>query len=111
MTNHCQAPQAVKARTFLRQVSTDRYAAAWRLSLYGLRRGEVLGLTWANVDLETAEARIVSTRVVAGREVITSSTKNRKGRLVPLGAEVVADLRVLKARQARERLSAGRRTR
>lgn len=102
-----QAWTPVQARAFLRQVRTDRYAAAWRLSLYGLRRGEVLGLTWSNVDLENAEAHIVSTRVVAGREVIMSSTKNRKGRIVPLGAEVVADLRVLRALQASERLAAG----
>ena len=102
-----QAWTPTQARRFLQQVGIDRYAAAWRLSLYGLRRGEVLGLTWSNVDLHAAEALVVSTRVVAGREVTASGTKNRKSRVVPLGREVVDDLRRLKKHQVRERLAAG----
>jgi integrase len=35
-----------EVRKFLRKAGTDRLHAAWRLSLYGLRRGEVLGLRW-----------------------------------------------------------------
>lgn len=96
-----------QARTFLRHVSSDRLCAAWRLSLYGLRRGEVLGLSWEDVDLDAHQAHVVSSRVVAGRQVVKSGTKNRKGRVVPLGAEVVADLKALKTLQARERLAAG----
>lgn len=77
------------------------------MSLYGLRRGEVLGLTWDGIDLEVGTVRVATTRVVAGREVITSSTKNRKVRTLKVGPEVVADLKALKAVQARERLAAG----
>lgn len=102
-----QAWTADQARTFLANVANDRYAAAWRLSLYGLRRGEVLGLTWDGIDLEAGTIRVATTRVVARREVITSSTKNRKIRTMKVGPEVVADLRQLKALQARERLVAG----
>jgi integrase len=36
-----------EVRRFLGKARTDRLHAAWRLSLYGLRRGEVLGLRWA----------------------------------------------------------------
>lgn len=99
---------ADQARTFLDHVANDRYAAAWRLSLYGLRRGEVLGLTWDGIDLEAGTVKVATTRVVAGRAVITSSTKNRKVRTLRVGSEVLADLRHLKATQARERLAAGR---
>ena len=35
-----------EVRTFMTKASRDRLHAAWRLSLYGLRRGEVLSLRW-----------------------------------------------------------------
>jgi integrase len=98
---------AEQARAFLRQVANCRYVAAWRLSLYGLRRGEVLGLSWDGIELEAGTIKVATTRVVAGREVITSSTKNRKVRTLKVGPEVLADLRQLKALQTRERLAAG----
>ena len=40
-----------EVRKFLVKASSDRLYVAWRLSLYGLRRGEVLGLRWSDVDL------------------------------------------------------------
>ena len=98
---------AEQARIFLAHVASDRFAAAWRLSLYGLRRGEVLGLRWDAIDLDAGTVTVAETRVVAGREVITSSTKNRKVRTLRVGPEVRQELRTLKALQARERLVAG----
>ena len=41
-----------EVRKFLRAAAPTRLHAAWRLSLYGLRRGEVLGLRWADIDLK-----------------------------------------------------------
>jgi len=102
-----EAWTANQARTFLNHISDDRYAAAWRLSLYGLRRGEVVGLNWDCIDLEASTVKVASTRVVSGGAVITSSTKNRKVRTLKVGPEVVADLKRLKALQAVERLAAG----
>lgn len=102
-----QAWEPEQAKAFLVQVASDRYAAAWRLSLYGLRRGEVLGLAWDAVDLDAGVVTVRETRVVAGREVVRSTTKNGKVRRVPVGPEVVSDLRAFKALQARERLQAG----
>ena len=102
-----QAWTAEQARVFLNHIADDRYAAAWRLSLYGLRRGEVVGLNWDCIDLEACTVKVASTRVVSGGAVITSSTKNRKVRILKVGPEVIADLRHLKALQAVERLRAG----
>ena len=94
-----QAWSAEQARTFLTHVAADRYAAAWRLSLYGLRRGEVLGLTWDDVDLTAGTITVRQTRVVAGSEVVTSSTKNRRARTIKVGPEVITDLTVLRGVQ------------
>jgi integrase len=38
-----------EVRKFLGAIADDRLAVAWRLPLYGLRRGEVLGLRWSVV--------------------------------------------------------------
>ena len=45
-----------EVRKFLAKASADRLHAAWRLSLYGLRRGEVLGLRWSDIDLRGQDA-------------------------------------------------------
>src|SRR3954449_11569089 len=39
-----------QVRTFLAVAAEDRLHAAWRMSLYGLRRGEVLGRRWEAVE-------------------------------------------------------------
>ena len=39
-------------QAFLAAVHGDRYEAAWRLTFCGLRRSEVLGLTWQDVDFD-----------------------------------------------------------
>ena len=39
-----------EVRKFLAKASSDRLYVAWRLSLYGLRRGEVLGPRWSDID-------------------------------------------------------------
>jgi integrase len=40
-----------EVRKFLAKASFHRLYVGWRLSLYGLRRGEVLGLRWSEIDL------------------------------------------------------------
>ena len=67
-----QAWTPEQVRTFLNQMADDRYGAAWRLSLYGLRRGEVLGLMWQDVDLDRGEVEVRQARVVAGGKVVIS---------------------------------------
>ena len=62
---------AAEVRAFLATADVDRLAACWRLSLYGLRRGEVLGLRWRDVDLKDATLTVRQARVLAGYEVRT----------------------------------------
>lgn len=55
-----------EVRTFLRAAADDRLHAAWRLSLYGLRRGEVLGLRWSDIDLKAGTLTVSQGRVLVG---------------------------------------------
>jgi len=99
---------AVEVRAFLAAADADRLSACWRLSLYGLRRGEVLGLRWRDVDLKAPALTVAQARVLAGYEVRTEPPKSRNGaRSLPLDDALVAALKALKARQAAERLAAG----
>jgi integrase len=44
---------AEQVRRFLETVHGERLGAAWRVAaLTGMRRGEVLGLRWADTDLD-----------------------------------------------------------
>lgn len=50
---------ARELRTFLEHVQGDRLYALWRLAATtGMRRGELLGLAWQSVDLESGRLRV-----------------------------------------------------
>lgn len=101
---------AKHAQAFLASVASDRLHAAWMLSLYGLRRGEVLGLRWEDIDLEERTVAIEVTRVlVAGEHApLHGEPKSARGRrTLPLDEALVAALRKLRVRLAQERLAAG----
>lgn len=67
---------------FLDYIKNSDYSVMYipvHLALYcGLRRGEILGLTWNNIDLKQGIIRIVSNRVVAGKEEVISTPKTDK---------------------------------
>lgn len=97
-----------EVRRFLAVADVDRLAACWRLSLYGLRRGEVLGLRWSDIDLQATTLTIRQARVLVDYEVRVEQPKSRNGiRTLPVDDLLVAALKALKARQAAERLAAG----
>jgi integrase len=100
---------AEQAATFLETAADHRLSAAFQLSLYGLRRGEVLGLCWSDVDLQAKTITIRRARVeITGVGVVEGEPKTERGRrTLPLDDGLVAALRSLKARQAQERLAAG----
>jgi integrase len=101
--------KAHEVRAFLTAVASDRLSPAWRLSFYGLRRGEVLGLCWSDIDLDTKTLIIRRARVDFAGEVVEVPPKTeRSGRALPLEDGLVAALRSLKTRQRRERLEAGK---
>jgi integrase len=99
---------ADEVQRFLAVAEQDRLHVAWRLSLYGLRRGEVLGLRWDDIDLEAGTLSVRRARVLVEYRVIEQGPKTKNGlRTLPMDPELLAALRALKAQQARERLAAG----
>ena len=80
----------------------DSYGVAWwRLLLVaGLRRGELMGLTWENVDLVDGVIHIRETRITTGGVTITESPKSKSGRrTVAVDSETVTALARLKNAQ------------
>lgn len=94
--------------TFKAAIAGERLHAAWLLTLNGLRRGEVLGLRWSDVDLITGTLSIRQARVLAHRQVVIGPPKTKRGvRDLPLPTDVWEALRALRKQQVSEQVAAG----
>ena len=89
--------------------SGERLAALFHVAaMRGLRRGDLCGLRWKDLDLDAGSLRVAQQRVAVGWEVITGAPKTkRSARTISLDSTSVEALRAHKARQAAERLAAG----
>jgi integrase len=96
--------------TFLDSVDGDRLVALWHLLAFGgLRRGEGLGLTWSDVQLDRGIVTISRQVVQVGREVAVGKPKTKSGedRRVDLDEGTAALLRAHRKSQAEDRLRFG----
>lgn len=101
---------ADQARAFLTGTTADPLVAMWRLALLrGLRRGELLGLSWSDIDLDQAVLTVTTTRVaVPGLGVISGPPKSASGyRRIVLDQGTIGALRIHHRQQAADRLRAG----
>ncbi len=97
-----------EVRSLLAAITSDRLAHAWELALSGLRRGEIAGLRWADVNLDVKVLTIVNNRVSAGGVTVENDPKSATSRrALPLSDRLVSVLKAAKARQAAERLALG----
>ena len=94
---------------FLDHVRTDRLYAAWLLlATTGMRRGEMAGLRWVDVDLDAGRVSPRRPRVVVNHEVLVSEPKTAKGRRsIALDPATAAALREHRRWQLEERLAVG----
>ncbi len=73
-----------------------------------MRRGELLGLAWSAVDLESARLSVRQTLTVINGRLSFERPKTRTSRrIVPLPAVVVDALRAHRERQEKERADSG----
>ena len=74
----------------------------------GLRRGEIAGLRWSDVDLSGKALSVKNNRVDAGGQAVENDPKSAMSRrTLPLPDRLMSVLKAAKARQAAERLAAG----
>lgn len=101
---------ARELRAFLKAVEEDRLYAAYVIAATtGMRRGEVLGLRWQDVDIGAGRVSVSrSLTIVGGYEMQFSEPKTARGRRsVALDPQTVEALREHRARQMLERSLAG----
>ncbi len=113
------AEQAKQFLTYLADTSRGkksspvphRLQAAYTVALsLGLRRGELLGLSWSDIDLDTTPARLTIRQALKRHDsgLVLEQPKTRQSRrTVHLPAPAAAELKRHRARQAEERLKAG----
>ncbi len=93
---------------FLESVGGDRLFTLWLVALHtGMRRGELAGLRWRDVDLGSGKVSIVVQRTTDGFRVVTVEPKAGSRRVVQLAGDVTAEVRSHRDRQAVERDALG----
>src|SRR5215218_6799496 len=100
-------------RAFLDHVRGERLYAAWLLAATtGMRRGEILGLRWGDLDLDSGRVAVRRPRILVDYQVQVAEPKTAKGRRsLALDPVTVAALRAHRVRQAEEKLAVGGRYR
>ena len=94
---------------FLDNVKEQRLYPLWRfLAMTGCRRGEALGLTWRDLDIENGRVAIVRALVPIAGKLVETEPKTRRGRrLIAVDGETVIVLRQQAARQLAEQQALG----
>ena len=110
-----------EARRLLTSASQDRLEALYAITLtFGLRRGEALGLSWSDLDLDAGLVHVrrqlrrerlpADQRGTSGKRthlVLRDLKTNRSRRTLHITPALDGLLRTQRARQAKERLAAG----
>jgi len=98
-----------QARAFLDAARSDRLEALYRVALaLGLRLGEALGLSWADVDFETGTLRVRhSLQRIDGKLTLKVPKTEKSRRALTMPRTLAVALRDHRDRQAFEQAAAG----
>ncbi|HEY8870058.1 MAG TPA: tyrosine-type recombinase/integrase [Candidatus Limnocylindrales bacterium] len=101
-----------EGQTFLSSVRDDPlYALYLAAMITGLRQGELLGLSWSEVDLDAGTANIEAQLARRGGEYVRVALKSARSRAqIALPPALVAALAEHRSRQRAQRIAAGRPT-
>ena len=96
-------------KRLLQAAEKSRYHAVLTLIAgTGLRKGEALALTWADIDFDAATLRVRGTLSRVGKQKIVTEPKTEKSRrTLPLSPAMVALLKRHRASQRADQLRAG----
>lgn len=95
---------ANEARDFLAaaQAAGSQPAALYALALdTGMRKGELCGLQWSDIDVAAGKVRVVRQLLKPGPKLVYGPTKTGRVRTISIAAETVKLLRAHKQHQAR----------
>ena len=98
-----------EAREFVQAIQGERLEALYLLAIAtGLRQGELLGLSWTDIDLPSANVKVRTTlQRIDGKYQFLEPKTARSRRTLALPDVVVDSLRDHKGRQVGEMLQAG----
>ncbi|MEX2252631.1 MAG: tyrosine-type recombinase/integrase, partial [Thermoleophilaceae bacterium] len=94
---------------FLDLVADNRHHAAWFVSSHtGMRRGEILGLRWSDLDLDGRKLSVCQAVILVAYKLTISDVKTDTGRRsIDLDDRTIAVLRSWRKRQLEERMLVG----
>jgi integrase len=96
---------AEELRTFLKALADSRLEAAYTLAATtGMRRGEVLGLRWQDIDFDRKRLAVRQTVLCVNYQIIFGTPKTAKGRRsITLDVVTLAALQAHRRRQIAEK--------
>ena len=104
--DHGRALTDTEIKAMRAEARKDRlYIALEILLLAGLRKGELLGLTWDDIDFENGEIRINKAWVcIKGKGVLMPPKTAKSNRLVVIDAELVSILKHYRQTEGKDRV-------
>lgn len=99
---------AEQVTTLLAATDSHCFGIAWRLAVLGLRRGEILGLSWNAVDFDAGTLAVTSARLSTAGGATTGAPKTKSSvRTLPMPDDLTAALRRVRKRQKEAKLRLG----
>jgi integrase len=93
---------------FLHSMKDDRLYALWHLAaMTGMRRGELLGVRWEDIDCAARRLSVRQAVISVAYEVSVTTPKSHTARVIDLDSHSVEVLRQHRAAQDAERATAG----
>ncbi len=103
-----RAWNADQLRYFLGHIEGHPLHVAFLLAaMTGMRRGEVLGVRWSDVDLETGRLAVRQTLVAVAYEICLSTPKSHQSRVIDLDTHTCDQIRLHDERQRAARVAWG----